>query len=83
MSDIGSPSQPPPIEPTSGRWWRDRTTDLGFWGVVIIVFLVVVVIYGQVAGSSGSTGTLVATLLGLPILRLKGHYFAVATLGVA
>jgi branched-chain amino acid transport system permease protein len=26
---------------------------------------------------------LVAALLGLPILRLKGHYFAIATLGVA
>ena len=25
----------------------------------------------------------VAVLLGLPILRLKGHYFAIATLGVA
>src|ERR1700693_2157471 len=25
----------------------------------------------------------VATLVGLPILRLKGHYFAIATLGVA
>ena len=25
----------------------------------------------------------VATLIGLPILRLKGHYFAIATLGVA
>lgn len=26
---------------------------------------------------------LVATLLGLPVLRLRGHYFAIATLGVA
>ncbi len=26
---------------------------------------------------------LVATLIGLPVLRLKGHYFAIATLGVA
>jgi len=27
-------------------------------------------------------GILIATLLGLPILRLKGHYFAIATVGV-
>src|SRR5215813_3205154 len=26
---------------------------------------------------------IVATLIGLPVLRLKGHYFAIATLGVA
>lgn len=29
----------------------------------MIVFLVAVVIFGQIAGSSGATGTLVATLL--------------------
>lgn len=28
-------------------------------------------------------GTVVAVALGLPLLRLKGHYFAIATLGVA
>jgi hypothetical protein len=74
MSDIGSPSQPPPIEPTSGEWWRDRATDLGFWGVVVILFLVAVVIFGQVAGSSGATGTLVVTLLiaGVAALALLG-----------
>jgi branched-chain amino acid transport system permease protein len=27
-------------------------------------------------------GILIATLLGIPILRLKGHYFAIATVGV-
>src|SRR5207247_5776341 len=26
---------------------------------------------------------IVATLVGIPVLRLKGHYFAIATLGVA
>ena len=74
MSDIGTPSQPPPIEPTSGEWWRDRTTDLGFWGVVVILFLVAVVIFGQVVGSSGATGTLVVTLLiaGVAALVLLG-----------
>jgi branched-chain amino acid transport system permease protein len=33
--------------------------------------------------AAGSAGTLFAALVGLPILRLKGHYFAIATLGVA
>lgn len=28
------------------------------------------------------SGFLIATLLGLPLLRLKGHYFAIATIGV-
>lgn len=32
---------------------------------------------------SGALAGLVAVLLGLPLLRLKGHYFAIATLGVA
>lgn len=27
-------------------------------------------------------GALIATLIGLPILRLKGHYFAIATIGI-
>ena len=32
---------------------------------------------------SGISGAIFAFLIGLPILRLKGHYFAIATLGVA
>ena len=32
---------------------------------------------------SGVVAALFATLIGLPLLRLKGHYFAIATLGVA
>lgn len=32
---------------------------------------------------SGVIGGLFAVLVGLPVLRLKGHYFAIATLGVA
>jgi branched-chain amino acid transport system permease protein len=32
---------------------------------------------------SGLVAALFATLIGIPLLRLKGHYFAVATLGVA
>ena len=32
---------------------------------------------------SGVVAALFATLIGIPLLRLKGHYFAVATLGVA
>jgi uncharacterized membrane protein len=70
MSDIGTPSDPPTIEPTSREWWRDRMTDLGFWGVVVIVFLVAVVILGQIAGSSGATGTLVALLLVIGVAAL-------------
>ncbi len=33
--------------------------------------------------ASGVVGGLFAVLVGLPVLRLKGHYFAIATLGVA
>jgi branched-chain amino acid transport system permease protein len=33
--------------------------------------------------AAGLAGTLFAALVGMPILRLKGHYFAIATLGVA
>jgi len=36
---------------------------------------------GLVAG--GGTAVLFALLIGLPILRLKGHYFAIITLGIA
>lgn len=32
---------------------------------------------------SGIVAALFATLIGIPLLRLKGHYFAIATLGVA
>jgi branched-chain amino acid transport system permease protein len=32
---------------------------------------------------AGAVGLLFAALMGIPILRLKGHYFAIATLGVA
>jgi ABC-type branched-chain amino acid transport system, permease component len=32
---------------------------------------------------SGVVAALFATIIGIPLLRLKGHYFAVATLGVA
>jgi len=32
---------------------------------------------------SGVIAALFATLIGIPLLRLKGHYFAIATLGVA
>lgn len=32
---------------------------------------------------SGVVAALFATLIGIPLLRLKGHYFAIATLGVA
>ena len=34
-------------------------------------------------GIGASFGALVALALGVPILRLKGHYFAIATFGVA
>lgn len=33
--------------------------------------------------SAGAGAALFAVLIGLPVLRLKGHYFAIATLGVA
>jgi branched-chain amino acid transport system permease protein len=33
--------------------------------------------------AAAAIGVLFAVLMGIPILRLKGHYFAVATLGVA
>ncbi|MHB1172560.1 MAG: branched-chain amino acid ABC transporter permease [Lacisediminihabitans sp.] len=33
--------------------------------------------------ASGVVAALFATLIGIPLLRLKGHYFAIATLGVA
>jgi branched-chain amino acid transport system permease protein len=33
--------------------------------------------------AAGVAATLFAALVGMPILRLKGHYFAIATLGVA
>ena len=33
--------------------------------------------------AAGITAMVFAALIGLPILRLKGHYFAIATLGVA
>jgi branched-chain amino acid transport system permease protein len=32
---------------------------------------------------AGTVGLLFAALMGIPILRLRGHYFAIATLGVA
>jgi len=32
---------------------------------------------------SGIVGALFATVIGIPLLRLRGHYFAIATLGVA
>jgi type VI protein secretion system component VasK len=67
MGDIGTPADPPPIEPTSGRWWRDRMTDLGFWAILVILYLVAVLLYGQFAGNSGSRGTMIVTLLLLGI----------------
>ena len=33
--------------------------------------------------ASGAAAALFAILIGLPVLRLRGHYFAIATLGVA
>jgi branched-chain amino acid transport system permease protein len=33
--------------------------------------------------SAGAAAAIFAVLIGLPILRLRGHYFAIATLGVA
>lgn len=33
--------------------------------------------------AAGGGGALFAVLIGLPVLRLRGHYFAIATLGVA
>ncbi|HEX8013462.1 MAG TPA: branched-chain amino acid ABC transporter permease, partial [Casimicrobiaceae bacterium] len=33
--------------------------------------------------ASGLLAMVFAALVGMPILRLKGHYFAIATLGVA
>jgi branched-chain amino acid transport system permease protein len=33
--------------------------------------------------TAGGTAALFAILIGLPVLRLRGHYFAIATLGVA
>jgi branched-chain amino acid transport system permease protein len=41
---------------------------LNFWPVLLL---------------SGIVAALFAALIGLPLLRLKGHYFAIATLGVA
>ena len=46
---------------------------MSHWGVD---FWVSLVLSGLVAGAFG-------VLIGLPLLRLKGHYFAIATLGVA
>jgi branched-chain amino acid transport system permease protein len=31
----------------------------------------------------GGLGSMVGPIIGLPVLRLRGHYFAIATLGVA
>jgi branched-chain amino acid transport system permease protein len=33
--------------------------------------------------AAGAVGVLFAVLVGIPVLRLRGHYFAIATLGVA
>jgi branched-chain amino acid transport system permease protein len=33
--------------------------------------------------AAGAVGIIVATLIGMPLLRLKGHYFALASLGAA
>jgi branched-chain amino acid transport system permease protein len=33
--------------------------------------------------AAGAVGVLFAVLMGIPVLRLRGHYFAIATLGVA
>jgi branched-chain amino acid transport system permease protein len=33
--------------------------------------------------AAGAVGVLFAVLMGVPVLRLRGHYFAIATLGVA
>lgn len=48
---------------------------LGFEGGVALGFLIAIVIGGLVA-------TLVALTVGIPVLRLRGHYLAVATLGL-
>lgn len=39
--------------------------------------------FGAAYGLSGLGAAVFAVLIGLPVLRLRGHYFAIATLGVA
>ena len=39
--------------------------------------------FGLAFLSAGISAAVFAVLIGLPVLRLKGHYFAIATLGVA
>ena len=63
MSDITGPSNAPPLEPQKASWWRDRMTDLGFWGVVAILYLVGVVVVSAFTGTSGATGSLILVLL--------------------
>jgi uncharacterized membrane protein YhaH (DUF805 family) len=79
MSDITSPTQAPPLEPHKAGWWRDRMTDLGFWGVVAILYLVGVIILSAFTGTSGATGSLILTLLIIGIAAL-GVIFALAAI---
>jgi len=79
MSDITSPTQAPPLEPHKAGWWRDRMTDLGFWGVVAILYLVGVIIVSAFTGTSGATGSLILALLLIGVGSL-GVIFALAVI---
>ncbi|MCL5966393.1 MAG: branched-chain amino acid ABC transporter permease [Deltaproteobacteria bacterium] len=60
--------------------------NIAFFGIGAYVTGVLTTKYGvsflATLPACALSGIAVATLLGIPILRLKGHYFAIATLGV-
>lgn len=60
--------------------------NIAFFGVGAYVTGVLTTKYGMSFIATlpfcALSGIIIATLLGIPILRLKGHYFAIATVGV-
>src|SRR6266480_851035 len=63
--------------------WIGDASDLHTW-TLIIMFAVLAQSWNFIGGFTGySAFGNVAFLLGLPVLRLRGHYFAIATLGIA
>jgi branched-chain amino acid transport system permease protein len=58
----------PPLPETSSANVIDQTLGWPLW----LAFIMAMVVPG-----------IIALLIGLPVLRLRGHYFAIATLGVA
>jgi branched-chain amino acid transport system permease protein len=60
--------------------------NIAFFGVGAYVTGVMMTKYGMPFVATlpfcAISGIIIATLLGIPILRLKGHYFAIATVGI-